>query len=116
MDSGVSREIPGRECAHICGVQKQEVGTVKTLGSLPFSYVFFVSFLPLLQPGFPYLLIHPAEEGPTHHVTWFLYLLHPQAEPSMNVKSLFPNSKFPGEENLISPFWMRCLSLSHQRR
>lgn len=112
MDSAVSREIPGRECAHKCGVQKQEVGTVKNLESLPFSYLFFVfvSFLPLLQPGFPYLLIHRAEEGPTHHVTRFLYLLHPQAEPSMNVKSLLPNSKFPGEENLISPFWMRCLS------
>lgn len=92
-------------------------GNCQDLGKSSFLLsVFFVSFLPLLQPGFPYLLIHPAEEGPTHHVTWFLYLLHPQAEPSMNVKSLLPNSKFPGEENLISPFWMRCLSLSHQRR
>lgn len=103
----MSHEIPGRECAHIRRVWKQEVGTVKNSESLPFSYLVFVSFLPLLQPGFPYLLIHMAEEVPTHHVTQFLYLLHPQAEPSMEVKSLCPNSKFPGEENLISPFWMR---------
>ena len=72
-DSAVSHEIPGGECAHVRGVWKQEVGTVKNSESLPFPYLFFVfvSFLPLWQPGFPYLLIHTAEEGPTHHVTQF---------------------------------------------
>lgn len=77
---------------------KQEVGTVKNSESLPSPIWFLFHFFPL-QPGFPYLFIDTAEEVPTHHVTQFLYLLHPQAEPSMKVKSLCPNSKFPGEEN-----------------
>lgn len=51
-----------------------------------------------------------------HHITQVLYFLHPQADPSMRVEALCPNSKFPGEENLISPVWATCVSQSNQRK
>lgn len=67
----------------------------------------FVSSLPASWLSFP--LDSYGRKWP-HLVTQFLYLLHPQADPSMRVEPLPPDPKFPGEENLISPVW------SNQRR
>lgn len=83
-----------------------------SLSPLSLSLVFTCS----LPAGWLALPLSPHGISWSHHVPQFSYLLHPKADPRMRVESLSPNSKFPGEENLISPVWARCLFWSHRRR
>lgn len=116
----VSWNLRARMCPGFRRSLETESGSYEELRDLvslsPLCFVLVLFYLIYSLPrAWLSLILDPCGRRWRYHVTKFLHILQPKADPRMRIKPLSHNSKFPGVENLISTVWARCLSWSNQR-